>query len=396
MTVIETITNSDRLASLALALRIEGIPTVFVEQARGGSYGASGVTEFECIAEDGVTEGKTSIDLDKRVEKSATLDVVLKDDEDRTLRGIFAHNARRSAYIAATTSAAATSITVNSTDGLTSPIYIGSETITFSGTSGGDTLTGCTRGAFGSTAAAYNGDATDGDSIYQKAPAWQGRRAYLYGTTLDAAGDVESYLLSTWMVDESPANDGGIPWLIRCGGLAGEFYRRALYVGVRPANGDGTFATISGNTATAIVDDASNFRVGSNWPTYVVVESEVEEGIVPAGLSGAGSIAIIPGVVAYNPGAASRISLHELTAVDTGAGTISFIVDSLFGTEPFAGIVKNARLAVAVGGPSGTAILLALLSRTGQGGSTYDRLPGREAADVNDFGWFTGGRFDAV
>ena len=70
----------------------------------------------------------------------------------------------------------------------------------------GASFTGCTRGAFGSTARPLYG-ATTGyeDPIYTTPPSWRGRRAYLYGYTLDANGSGSL----TWTVQDSGGTGNG-------------------------------------------------------------------------------------------------------------------------------------------------------------------------------------------
>ena len=190
MTFYSDLAGTDAHADLVLALRIEGIPVAFVERTVPTAVAAalSGYTQFVGITR--VEEGEAALDMDERRELAATLEIDLLDDDAKTLSSLFAINKRRATWLTADATAAATSLTVYSTLGFSNgqTIYTDGETIKV-GTVGAS-FTGCTRGAFGSTARPLYG-ATTGyeDPVYTTPPSWRGRRAYLYGYTLDANGN---------------------------------------------------------------------------------------------------------------------------------------------------------------------------------------------------------------
>lgn len=383
MPFYDDLAGTDVHADLVLAVRIEGVPTVFVERAIPAAVATSlsGYTQFVGITR--LEEGEAVLDLVERRELAATLDVELLDDDAGTLAKLFAVNTRRRTYLTANATLSATALTLQSTTGLANgqTIYTDAETITIGTVASGTSLTGCTRGAFGSTAAALFGTASDGDSIYTVPPSWVARRAYLYGYTLDANGGGSEQLLGTWIVDEPPRCLGDDTWSMRFASVAQEIYERAVGVGLKTANviaGSAVFTTGTRWTATYTVDDATGFRLGTSFPTYVIVEGETESSGEPTDSSG--------------------YAICELQAVDTTAGAqkVTFYVDSVF-FSPDSDYVARFRTTkirpIAFVGPSSGAVLsllYVLLSKEGQGATTYDRLPGRLPSGPYDAGWRLG------
>lgn len=390
MAFFDRFSQRDTRVDLSLALRVEGIPFVFVERTHAGAtFGLPGsvFTQLVVVAEDGFTEGETSVDLDERREKGATLDVSLIDDDARTLRALFATNARRKGWITQDFDASISTLTVNSNTiaAAGSTVYIGSETIILGAVFGLSTYTSCVRGAFGSTASPLYGLSVDGDSVYSSVPAWRGRRAYLYGYTSDDNGGEFEELLSTWLVDESPSNDGDLRWRLRLGGLAHEYYSRALYVGVQTAKSVGptAHAVSAGIRRTSTqVDVPRNLAVGANWPTYAIVESEENRNM---GTDDAPELETV-----------TASTIHEVLFVDTLLGGVTVSTDPSFGVDPMLARIKTLRPLLAAGGTIGAAVLYPLMSRLGDGvASTYDRLVGRDGISIYDGGWSLGAKFTA-
>lgn len=125
--------------------------------------------------------------------------------------------------LAANISASATSIALDSVSGLSSPVWIGNERITYSGTSGGNTLTGCTRGTGGSLAYAHRADGAGALVTDAPRPDWRGRRVRLYVAAVDPAGtpygtNLESISVEVWSgyVDEGPYRSERATWIVDC------------------------------------------------------------------------------------------------------------------------------------------------------------------------------------
>lgn len=375
MTLYTDLAGPDLHADLVLALRVEGVPVAFVERAIPAAVATSlsGYTQFVGITR--IEEGEASLDLTERRELAATLDMEILDDDAGTLAALFAVNTRRLTYLTANALVGATSLTVQSTTGLVNgqTIYADGETITIGTVASGTSLTGCARGAFGSTAAAMFATTTDGDSIYTVPPSWVARRAYLYGYTLDAAGGGAEQLLGTWIVDEQPRCIGDDLWSMRFASVAQEIYERSVGVGLKSANviGPPTYTTGTRWTVTYTVDNATGFRLGTSFPTYVTVMGQDLDGD-------------------------EHYTICELQAVSPGPGThtITIYVDSIpwsVGEERnlAIGYARQISPLAMVGPSSGStlSLLYALLSKEGQAATTFDRLPGRLPSSQYDAGW---------
>lgn len=374
MTVYTDLAGTDAHIDFALAVRIEGVPIVLVERSIPASVATalSGYTQFVGITR--VEEGEATLDLEDRRELGATLDVEVLDDAATTLAALFAVNTRRRTWVTATAAAVATTLTLQSTSGMVNgqTIYINSETVVIGTVASSTSLTGCTRGANGSTALALNGTATNGDSVYLVPPSWVGRRAYLYGYTLTANGGGKEQLLGVFTLDEPPRHTGDNLWSLRFASVAQEIYDRALGVGLRQAKV--TAATTwpiigTRQAATYTVDDSSAFRLGSSFPTYVLIENE--EWASSGDWQRAYAIAELQGV-ALPPGA------QTVTVWNDGTPWAP--------NEAWHVVAQTLRpIAFIGGGPQ--ALLYVLLSNEGQGAKIYDRLPGRLSTDVYSTGW---------
>ena len=373
MTFYADLSGTDAHADLVLAVRVEGVPTAFVERAipAASAPGLSGYTQFVGLTR--VEEGEAALDLEERREMGATLDVEILDDDAATLSALFAVNSRRRTWLTADALVGATSLTVQSTTGLVNgqTIYSDSETITIGTVASGTSLTGCTRGAFGSTASALFGAAGDGDPLYTVPPSWLGRRAYLYGYTLTADGRADEQLLGVWIVDEAPRCTGDGIWALRFAGVAQEIYGRSVGVGLRDAKVISTtitYGTSGGRqTATFTVDDSTGFRLGSLFPTYVLIESEGDSG--------------------------TTYTIAELQAValPPGTQTVTVYFDSTPWAPPLQGGARSMTMrpiAFVGGGPQ--ALLYVLTSKEGQAATSFDRLPGRLASSAYNTAWRMG------
>lgn len=376
MTFYSVLSTAGEHANLILALRIEGIPFAFVERqiASATAPSLTGYTQVECITR--IEEGESKLDLDERREMAATLEVELLDTSTGTLAGLFALNTRRQTWISANATAASTTVTTATTAGFTNgqAIYTDEETITI-GTVGA-TLTGCTRGAFGSTAAAVYGVSTDGQSVYTVPPNWIGRRVFLYGYALDSNNKNIGFeqLLGVFIIDESPRHTGDNMWSLVCASVAQEYYERPVSVGLRQTSvTEGTWTGGARPYYTLTVDDADAFRVGSAWPVYAIVRASYDGG--------------------------EAFGIHEVQGV--AATTVSLYAEAEFGTSPVA--IGYSELApermkitpIAFVGGIPKALLYILLSGEGQLGAsaTYDRLPGRLPSTAYDSGWRFGAAF---
>ena len=353
---------------LHLSVVVEGIPVVFVERNLPTSPVVwGGRTPIVCLTR--VEEGESTLSYEDRREMAATLDLEMLDDAG-VLADLFATASRSVTWASATSTASATTITLASTAALVGGqhIYVGAETITAGTVASGTSLTGCTRGAFGSTAAALYGTASDGDSVYVVPPFWRGRRVSLYGHAPDGAGLYTSTLLGTYLIDEAPVQAGDLRWTLRCAGIVQEYWERSIGLGLRE---QAAKSVVSISTSILVwVEDATAFRLGSSFPTYAAIDATSRR-------SGREVFAV-----------------YEVVSVDTTTNFIGLALSPSFGTPHIltgVGFLDATIRPVATF--SGSALLYLLLSREGQGATSYDRLPGRLPASTYEGGWRMGAAF---
>jgi len=353
---------------LHLSVVVEGIPVVFVERNLPTSPAVwGGRTPIVCLTR--VEEGESTLSYEDRREMAATLDLEMLDDAG-VLADLFATASRSVTWASATSTVSATTITLASTAALVGGqhIYVGAETITVGTVASGTSLTGCTRGAFGSTAAALYGTASDGDSVYVVPPFWRGRRVSLYGHAPDGAGLYTSTLLGTYLIDEAPVQAGDLRWTLRCAGIVQEYWERSIGLGLRE---QAAKSVVSISTSILVwVEDATAFRLGSSFPTYAAIDATSRR-------SGREVFAV-----------------YEVVSVDTTTNFIGLALSPSFGTPHIltgVGFLDATIRPVATF--SGSALLYLLLSREGQGATSYDRLPGRLPASTYEGGWRMGAAF---
>jgi hypothetical protein len=360
--------TSNEHVDLHLSVVVEGIPVVFVERSLPTSPAVwGGRTPIVCLTR--IEEGESTLSYEDRREMAATLDLEML-DEGGVLADLFATASRSVTWASATATSSATTITLASTAALVGGqhIYVGAETITVGTVASGTSLTGCTRGAFGSTASALYGSATDGDSVYVVPPFWRGRRVSLYGHAPDGAGLYTSTLLGTYLIDEAPVQAGDLRWTLRCAGIVQEYWERSIGLGLRE---QAAKSVVSISTSILVwVEDATAFRLGTLFPTYVAIDATSRR-------SGREVFAI-----------------YTLVSVDTTTNFIGLSLSPSFGTPH---ILTGVGLLDATIRPiatfSGSALLYLLLSREGQGATSYDRLPGRLPASTYEGGWRMGAAF---
>jgi hypothetical protein len=353
---------------LHLSVVVEGIPVVFVERNLPTSPAVwGGRTPIVCLTR--VEEGESTLSYEDRREMAATLDLEMLDDAG-VLADLFATASRSVTWASATSTVSATTITLASTAALVGGqhIYVGAETITVGTVASGTSLTGCTRGAFGSTAAALYGTASDGDSVYVVPPFWRGRRVSLYGHAPDGAGLYTSTLLGTYLIDEAPVQAGDLRWTLRCAGIVQEYWERSIGLGLRE---QAAKSVVSISTSILVwVEDATAFRLGTLFPTYVAIDATSRR-------SGREVFAI-----------------YTLVSVDTTTNFIGLSLSPSFGTPH---ILTGVGFLDATIRPIatfiGAALPYLLLSGEGQGATSYDRLPGRLPASTYEGGWRMGAAF---
>jgi hypothetical protein len=368
VTLFDDLARLDAKRDLTLALFVEGVPFVFVERSVPVSFGSiANHTQIVCIER--LEQGDAVLDMEERREVAATLSVDLLDTATLELQALFAANSRRTSWVASDVPVATTTIPLDSTAGLTAgdTIYVGAESIKIGTVASATSLTGCTRGAHDSTAAALTGSDTadgDGDSVYTTPPSWQGRRAFLYGYTATS-----QQRLGVFVIDESPQHGGDRRWRLQCAGIAQEFFERPLGFGlpvVPVAWGRASSAVTGGRRVeTFTCDHLTAFREAVSFPTYVALRS-----------------------------AAGSTGIYEIADHDSGTGILKvYFEQALFGSQRFALdlVVTAQQIGLVTGGGTPYSLLNLMLSREGQAAvSTYDRLPGRLPSSFADPGWSLG------
>jgi hypothetical protein len=354
MGLYEDLAVRGRHCELVLGLIVEGVPYAFVERTLPASFPIlTGRAQVVCV--NGVKEGESKLDIEIRREVSSTVDFSLIGSGDGALDQIFSLSRRRSTWITADALVGATTIAVTSTAGMIAndTIYIGAESIRIGTVASATSLTGCTRGYLGSIAQPLKGTSSDGDAVYRFAPSWEGRRAWLYGWTVDQGVALSEQILSTLIIDEPPTYEGAYAWSVRCAGVMQEYMQRAVGVGLGEGKVTGT-PTITSTTITYPIDDANAFKVGT-VPAYVAL---------------------------------SRGIARQLLSVDTGVKTVT-ISRNRFAQRVGVSTptdVDSLRQIQLINGATAYPLLWSMISSEGTG-TGFDVLPGRKPLDTYDAGW---------
>lgn len=264
-----------------------------------------------------IEQAETSLDMLKRRQVGGGLTVTLQDDAAGTLLALFKPRAVRSTWLTSTITAASTTLSVNATTGLTSPVYIDGETVTFTGTSGGTSLTGCARGTSSSEAAAHVGGTDTGAGVYQSPPTWSGRRVTLTGYFLNGDGTTTTDLtstLGTFMLEEAPVFIGNGAWELRCAELGESIARRKVGSGVRAGSFYPPGRNGNGDFVFALAQDADQYLFPNISGPSVWVRVDPPSGdpfIAPVGSVAGSSVTIGQDTVAPYGRASMRNALPD-------------------------------------------------------------------------------------
>ena len=160
-------------------LAIEGIPIVWSERALAKTVPSGFASESATLVVDGSARIGAMVGRDEAIAAGFPLSFRLLDDaiDDYMIRPT------AQTYLTAAETSAAGTIDVASSTGLTSPVWIGRERVTYSGSTA-TTLTGCTRGTAG-----YAWPHRKGAIVTSGAPrSWRGRLVTLYAQPIDPTG----------------------------------------------------------------------------------------------------------------------------------------------------------------------------------------------------------------
>jgi hypothetical protein len=283
-----------------LYVTIEGISNVFQDDDVDVPTALVAATYTRCKCLTSVAVDERSLDALKRRQIGGGITIRLVEDDSGTLRTLFSPRRRRVAYVSAAHTSADVTINMSTNSALPSAgnIYVGGETIAYTAL-GVNTITGCTRGAFGSRAAALFGSSENGQAIYTQPPSWVGRKVTLGGYFLNDDGSAPTSaamgaVLGTFEIASPPQYVGNGIWEIACVDRIDGILSRGLYVAMQSIesfsspivnlSSTGASANAGGLQGSIYVMDSEVYKVSS--PTvpsagdysYLLLEHTKEKG----------------------------------------------------------------------------------------------------------------------
>lgn len=382
---------TSRLTSLsskdaALIVSIDGVPMDITADLTGSAPAAPQLDGRGLLVS--VEESRTILDRQQRMQVGggATINV---QDREGLLRSLFAVRSFRSAHITAAVSRTATTLPLNDTTPLPSSgvVYIGSETVQYTGKTS-TTLTGCTRGAWGSKAQPHRGGAQTGNGVYLVPPSWLGRRVRLSVVFADDDGARDASFgieaLATFRLEAGPIDKGRGRWELRCSHLSDEVARRKLGTGL--ADVDGTEFAVQ-TVTTGIGADALAVTLPKDTilPTSSFIPTQLIMRTNAGGASAAIDGVVFDGEGAYVhdilevgalPGGQVVAMVSPVSQSDERVG-LGYLVGSLGGRPT---TDKARQICILNYSTPPLMMLAALTSRIGDGANgIYDVLPGVEA-----------------
>jgi hypothetical protein len=371
------------------AVTIDGIPCEFTAAIDEAAPTVTGATDGRGMLVS-VDESGTKLDRQKRIQTGGGFVAVVQ-DRAGLLDGLFAVRSFRSTFIRTNTTRIATTVNVSSTASLPSAgvVYVGGETIAYTGKTA-NTLTGCTRGAFGSPAQPHRGGTDNGASVYTVPPGWMGRRVRLTIVFRDDAGVIDvgtRETLGTFRLEAAPVSLGEDRWELRCSHLSDEIGRRKLGTGIAEIKTPGT--------RVVMIDGGAFGRLLRLTTIHGVAES-LTQGTLGTHLlvSTTGRGKTIFKIKSVTAGAVvDTIDLYPTALTDAGRLLVS---DAFFVFETGGNSAALDRIQVewvkhiAILGTStpSVSMLNALESRTGDGSAgTFDVLPGVEPTTLGGPGF---------
>jgi hypothetical protein len=342
-----------------------------------------------------VEESRTILDRQKRMQVGGGATVVVQ-DRNNLLRSLFAVRSFKTTHVTGLVSKSATTIPVDDTADLPfapGVVYIGSETVQYTGTTA-TTLTGCTRGAFGSKAQTHRGGAETGNGVYSVPPSWLGRRVRLSVQFLDDDGRPDASFgteaLATFRLEAGPIDKGRGRWELRCSHLSDEVARRKLGTGIRVVENSYTRPFASPSTALGYNTVTFSLQAGvaplftqgsAVQRTQVLFTTERGEVAIRIGDKHVHDIVNVTDIPTIPGGAVGAVVVHVLPTGRTDAGNLFQYVTLDNNDGDRTTVVKDVKhIAILDGEPPGVLLLRALLSQLGDtSNGAYDVLPGVEA-----------------
>jgi hypothetical protein len=386
MSALTTRLTSLSSKSAVVVVSIDGVPLDLTASFTGSAPAAPRLDGRGLLVS--VEESRTILDRQQRMQVGGGATIVVQ-DRNNLLRSLFAVRSFRSTYITTFRNKTDTTLFVADTTTLPSSgvVYVGSETIQYTGKTG-TTLTGCTRGAFGSKAQAHRGGAETGNGVYTVPPSWFGRRVRLSVQFLDDDGRPDASFgteaLATFRLEAGAIDKGRGRWELRCSHLSDEVTKRKLGTGIRDL--DGAFV-IEPETTTGGADALAIWLPANTvLPTSAVIPTLL---VVRTKSGSRGATVTLDGVLYDGEG----VFVHEILETSTVPGSGQLVVmvsptsqsDERFGLGYLVGTLgqrptTDKARQICVLNSAAPSLLRALTSRIGDGANgIYDALPGVEA-----------------
>lgn len=220
------------LSSKRYAITIEGIPVAFCESGFPASELSDWPTVLSTITE--ISEGEETLDTEQRKQLGSGFEWKSY-DHNHVLKNLILPKQNSIAWVTeASVTDTETSIDVSDASVISSPFYMGRETITFAGTSG-NTLVSCGRSAYGSEAHDFvygSSEAGYAVEIYAAPPKWSGRQVTLWRSERDVKGNWSAKSsVKSMRMEDCPQFIGEDTWLFSGASLAEWYEGRPIFVG---------------------------------------------------------------------------------------------------------------------------------------------------------------------
>lgn len=373
-----------------IAILIEGIPYVFCEQPMptGTFFDEQGnaITQLEVLEPESLQVGERRIDIAKRREVGATLQVRMREDAAGTLAGLIKPRGSPTTFLTADigrtdtlAGLAGNDVSVNDSSSFTAGtfFYIGAETFQALDAPTSGKIETVFRFMNSSQAQRHTGGTRDEEasSVFLHPPAWTGRRVYLYAGLADDAGDVEqASLLGVYALTGPPTPLNSGLWELNAESWVTNLANRMAYTGMRDVHADQTDEPqFYPRDSVDVPSDAALFLK----PTTATARKAHMMMQLSDGTQS---------LRACEP-AAFSVALYGPECLTPAPGEAQEILGRTHGEL----IVSMRQVYYDPGRDPVVATLQLLCSRLGDGSeNNFDRLPGREPDDWGDPEWYMG------
>lgn len=371
------------------AILIEGVPYVFCETAMPTSIFTDEQTnarpQLEVLEPGSLQVGERRIDLSKRREVGATLQVRLREDSSGTLAGLIKPRGDPTTFLTSDIARGASlyggvgeDVDVDDSSAFTAGtyFYIGAECFQANAAPTAGIIEEVFRTMNGTRAQKHLGGTRDevASSVFLHPPAWTGRRVWLYGGLEDDDGVVEdASLLAVFALTGAPVPLNAELWEINAESMVTALASKLCYVGMRDVPADG--ANFYPTDAVDVPSDSALFlkpTTATGRKAHVMMQLtdgwQSLRACEPAAFD----------VPLYGPELLTPTAPEAQQILGAPAGVIIASLRQVYfdpGVDPIVGTLQL------------------LCSRLGDGfENNYDVLPGREPDDWGDPEWYMGAR----